>query len=116
MSQPVFVGIKNVSGQKCKLQYDGDIKVFDKDEVVIVERAHAAHALKKTILVSDGKRQKHTRLFGEVPLVEAVKLVKAPENPSLGTAKAQVAEELKMEERIVARLQAAGWKPPEKKP
>lgn len=105
-----YVGIKNVSGAPEKLVFDGDPHYFEKDEVKLFTRDGANHALK---CLKAGKKP-----FAEIPLRDALKLVKEPENPSIAGAKRDAQVQGKLEEKIaaqvIAKLKAEGWTPPVK--
>ena len=114
MAQPTFVGVKNVSGATKKLTFGGDLMVFAKDEIKVVEASVGAFLLSRTVYGSeDGKRATLTVPFKKIPLHEALKFAKEPENPSLAGAKVEADREEKIAQRVKEELLKAGWKAPE---
>ena len=127
MSEVTFVGVKNVSGAKCNVMHDGEIIHFAKDETKVVPAHLGRHILARIVYSSKkvevaGEEKSYLeakRTFQSVPLAEALQHVKEPENKSVAAAKrsAEIEErkESEMENRVILRLQKAGWKPPERK-
>lgn len=114
MAAPTFVGVKNVSGKDKKLNHGGDLMFFKADEIKVVEASVGAFLLSRTSYVSeDGKRTVIQIPFKKIPLHEALKFAKEPENPSLAGAKAEADREEKIAQRVKEELLKAGWKAPE---
>lgn len=111
------IGIKNVSGEKIKQKYGGLQFDFDKGEVKIVS-ADVAQFLEscKVYVSEEGKRLSLKKLFSAVPLHEALKVAKEPENPEIAKAKAQLAQEEKhkgeLKAEILKALREEGWTAP----
>lgn len=113
-----FAGVKNRSGGPLKATHGGRAHLFEKDEVKVLEAGLVHFLLQRSIIASakiEGTdRQVVTRkvLFEAVPLTEALKLVKEPENKSIAAAKK--ASEQKEKEKaawkaeILAELKAEG--------
>ena len=127
MDNPTFVGVKNVSGADRKVSHGGNISVFKKDEVQVIEAGAAQFLLSRVVhgsmdVPGVGQRVTVKNLFASVPLAEALKHVKAPENKSIAEAKkraeAEEEKEVEITDKGIARLKAEGWKAPEpaKKP
>ena len=131
MSQK-FMGVQNASGGKVKVGYAGEFTVFQKDEIMVLPEPVARHFLSRATYATkvidtgegeEGKKRyiERKQLFKEIPLAEALKHVKEPENKSIADAKkaAELEErkEQEMENRVILRLRKAGWAPPsEQKP
>ncbi len=116
-----FAGIKNVSGEARKQKYGGQLISFDKDEVKVLP-IHTVQFLSTRSRYYSIEGQKGLNLkilFKTVPLIEALKLAKAPENRSVAAAKAALedAEKQKAELRaeILKTLKEEGWVPPKPK-
>lgn len=116
-----FAGIKNVSGDKKRQKYDGGWLEFDKDEVKVLP-IHVVQFLstRSVYFSTEGQKGLNMKmLFKPVPLAEALKLAKAPENKSVAAAKAALeAEEKKKSElkaEILRALKEEGWTPPKQK-
>ncbi len=116
-----FAGIKNTSGDKIRQKYDGKIFDFDKDEVKVLP-VHAVQFLSTRSRYYSVEGQKGLNLkvlFKVVPLVDALKLVKAPENKSVAAAKAELeaAEKQKADIRaeLLKTLKEEGWTAPKVK-
>lgn len=110
------IGIKNVAGKKIKQKYGGIQYDFDKDEVKIVPADAAQFFASVKTFASDGKLLTQQALFKAVPLIEALKVAKEPENPEIAKAKAQIAQEEKHTGEIAAAVRKAliaeGWTAP----
>lgn len=111
-------GIKNVSGEKTKqkcggLQYD-----FDKDEVKIVDAPTAQFFQGDGCMtvISDGKLLQRKKRFALIPLAQALKVAKEPEDPSIAKAKAELVQEEKhkgeLRAEILKTLREEGWSAP----
>lgn len=122
MVEATFIGIKNAFGKAFKVQHGGNIFVFEKDEVKVVEAALGAFLLTRVVYVSEevpgvGRRAFGKKVFSRVSLAEALKLAKEqPENKSIAQAKKEAAKEAEIEDRVLAKLKAAGWAPPKPAP
>ena len=93
MGQPTFVGIKNVSGAKIAHQYGGDITRFEKDEVKILTSEQAGHASNRVVWKNGaGGQPVPAYAFKVIPLEEALKQAKLPENQSIKEARDRQAE------------------------
>lgn len=115
MEQPVFAGVQNVSGKSITVLYGGRPVTFAKDEVRVLEASQAYFfSERKTRYASDGKVLSIQRLFKSIPLHDALKLAKEPENPSVAAARAKAeadeAATKALEDKILARFKAEGWK------
>lgn len=111
-----FVGIKNRSGAALSQKYDGKILSFDKDETKVVSAALAEFLSIRSRYISDGAKLGMQMLFEVVPLHEALKVAKEPENPSIRAAKAiALASEERTGEirtQVLKALKEEGWTPP----
>ncbi len=113
-----FAGIKNVSGDKLKKKYGGRIYDFDKDEtkVVPVDAALFFSTQSKYYSVEGQKGLNMKMLFKTIPLHEALKVAKEPENPSVAAAKAAAVLEEKhkgeIRAEILRALKEEGWTAP----
>lgn len=114
MAQVIYVGVKNVSGEKANFVFDGDRVRFDKDEVKLFTRECANHAISRVNAIS-GKKT-----FKEIPLSEALKVVKEPENPSVVAAKREAEDLAKLEasitDKLLEKLKREGWQAPRQAP
>ncbi len=112
-----FAGIKNVSGDKCRQKYDGKMLEFDKDEVKVLP-VHAVQFLstRSRYFSTEGQKGLNMKVL---PLHEALKLAKAPENKSVAAAKAALEAEEKhkseLRAEILKTLKEEGWVPPKPK-
>lgn len=110
------IGIKNVTGEKTKQKYGGFQFDFDKDEVKIVPADAAQFLSGCTTFSSDGRLLKRLKRFEPVPLAQALKVAKEPENPEIAKAKAQLAQEEKhkgeLRAEILKALKEEGWAAP----
>ena len=113
MSEEIhFAGVKNTSGDAVTGRHGGVPYSFEKDEVKVLAAHQVEFLLARNIIQSDGKLVSRKYLFKSVPLTEALKHVKEPENKSLAEAKRaneardKQKEELKAE--IIAEIRAAG--------
>ena len=107
-----FAGVKNTSGAATKATHGGRQHLFEKDEVKVLEAGLVQFLLGRNILSSDGKLVTRKYLFQSVPLTEALRHVKAPENKSIAAAK-KAAEDKEKEKaawkaEILAELKAEG--------
>ena len=107
-----FAGVKNTSGGATKATHGGRSILFEKDEVKVLEAGLVQFLLSRNILSTDGKLVTRKYLFQSVPLAEALKHVKAPENKSVAAAKKEAEAEEKKEAllraKIIAELKAEG--------
>ena len=107
-----FAGIQNTTGAPVKSMHDGRPIKFEKDEIKVLSTGIVQFLLQRNHMVSDGKIVMRKYLFKSVPLVEALKHVKAPENKSVAAAKkeAEAAEkkEAELRAKIIAELKAEG--------
>lgn len=105
-----FAGVKNTSGAAVKVMHGGRPYAFDKDEISVLRADVVQFLLQRNILSSDGKLVQRKFLFQSVPLTEALKHVKAPENKSLAAAKkeaeAKEKERAALRQEIIAELKA----------
>lgn len=107
-----FAGVQNTSGGPVKITHGGRPQLFEKDEVKVLEAGLVLFLLQRNVMASDGKVVTRKYLFKSVPLTEALKHVKAPENKSI--AEAKKAAELKEKEKaawkaeLLAELKADG--------
>ena len=125
MAEVTFVGVQNVAGKPCKVMHDGDVMLFELNEIRVVPAHVGRHLLSRAAYTSRavevaGEEKRYLErksLFKSIPLNEALKHVKAPENKSLAAAKAEAekAEKLEAEltERIMSRMRKDGWRAPE---
>jgi hypothetical protein len=121
VSEATFVGVKNVSGGDKKTSYGGDMVVFTKDEIKVVDAALGQFLLSRTSYGAEevpgqGVKVMLKQPFKRIPLHEALKFAKEPQNRSLAEAKAEADRETKIAERVKEELLKAGWKAPEEKP
>lgn len=113
-----FHGIKNVSGDLVKQKYGGVMYTFEKDEVKVVPADAAIFfSTRSQYFSTSGQRGLSMKmLFKTVPLHEALKVAKEPENPSLAAAKAALVAEEKhkgeIRAEILRTLKEEGWVPP----
>lgn len=114
MAEATFVGVLNISGGAKKLTFGGDVVAFAKDEVKVVP-ADLGHFLLSRVAYGseDGKRATMTTPFRRVPLHEALKHAKEPENKSIAAAKAEAKREEEIAARVKEQLLKEGWKAPE---
>jgi hypothetical protein len=120
IGEMTFVGVQNVSGKLYKASFGGSVVVFEKDEIKVVPAPLGQHLLSRAIYISedkDGNRILGRKLpFKSVPLTEALKSVKEPENKSIAAAKKEAIRQEKLEQdltdRIISRMKKDGWKPP----
>ncbi len=116
-----FAGVKNVSGENCSQKYDGKMLEFEKDEVKVLP-VHAVQFLstRSRYFSTEGQKGLNMKvLFKVLPLHEALKLAKAPENKSVAAAKAALEAEEKhkgeIRAEILKTLKEEGWAPPKPK-
>lgn len=116
-----YVGVKNVAGKDLVLTSGGQHLEFAKDEVKVLTSHVGAHALARTIYRVDKESGQTIAvpLYKQIPLVDALKVAKEPENKSLVAARRQAEADLKkaaeMRDAILATLKAEGWEAPKKK-
>ena len=107
-----FAGVKNTSGEDRKVMSGGRIHLFLKDEVKVLAADLVQFLLSRNILGGDGKLVTRKFLFQSVPLTEALKHVKEPQNKSIAAAKnaaeAKEAERAEMKAEIIAEIRAKG--------
>lgn len=107
-----FAGVQNTSGLDLKITRDGRPVVFLKDEIKVLHSEIVAFLLTRNHMKTDGKVVSRQFLFKAVPLIEALKHVKAPENKSLAAAKkdaeAEEKKEVALRAKIIAELKAEG--------
>ena len=105
-----WAGVKNTSGETVSGKHGGKAWSFEKDEIKVVKAERAQFLLGRSILSSDGKLLTRKHLFQSVPLTEALKHVKEPENKSVAaakkTAEAESALRAKLKAEILAELKA----------
>jgi len=93
MTAPTFVGVKNCSGGKFTIQHGGDIIRFEKDEVKVMTSDQAAFSSKKVFWKGESGGPSTSYLaFKTIPLEEALKVAKLPENQSIKDARDRQAE------------------------
>src|SRR3990167_1059333 len=103
MNDIQFAGVKNVSGADRKVTFDGRILAFAKDSIHVLSADIVQFLLSRAIFASDGKSVTRRFLFQSVPLTEALKHVKEPENKSIAAAKK--AAEVKDKERAAMKAE-----------
>ncbi len=112
MSEIQFAGVKNTSGDKVAGVHGGDMYEFAKDEIKVLSSERVQFLLGRNIITSDGKLVTRKFLFQSVPLTEALKHVKEPENASVAAAKKaneeRDAQKAEMKAEIIAEIRAAG--------
>ena len=88
MSEEIqFAGVKNTSGDAVAGRHGGVPYSFERDEIKVLAAHQVEFLLNRNILSSDGKLVTRKYLFQSVPLTEALKHVKEPENKSVAAAK-----------------------------
>lgn len=113
MSEEIqFAGVKNTSGEAVSGTHGGNLYSFEKDEVKVLAAHQVQFLLQRNVLSSDGKLVTRKYLFQSVPLTEALKHVKEPENASIAKAKreseARDAQKAELKAEIIAEIRAAG--------
>ena len=113
MSEEIqFAGVKNTSGDAVAGRHGGVPYSFEKDEIKILAAHQVEFLLNRNILSSDGKLVTRKYLFQSVPLTEALKHVKEPENKSVAAAKRANDEREKqkaeLKEEILEELRSKG--------
>lgn len=107
-----FAGIQNTTGAPVKSMHDGRVIKFEKDEIKVLPTGVVQFLLMRNHMVTDGKVVMRKHLYKSVPLMEALKHVKAPENKSVAAAKKEAEEAEKKEAalraKIIAELKAEG--------
>ena len=113
MSEEIqFAGVKNTSGDAVAGRHGGVPYSFEKDEIKVLAAHQVEFLLNRNILSSDGKLVTRKYLFQSVPLTEALKHVKEPENKSVAAAKRANDEREKqkaeLKEEILEELRSKG--------
>jgi hypothetical protein len=113
MSEEIhFAGVKNTSGDVVTGRHGGIPYSFEKDEIKVLAAHQVEFLLGRNIMSSDGKLVTRKYLFQGVPLTEALKHVKEPENASIAKAKrdseARDAQKAELKAEIIAEIRAAG--------
>ena len=113
MSEEIqFAGVKNTSGDAVAGRHGGVPYSFEKDEIKVLAAHQVEFLLNRNILSSDGKLATRKYLFQSVPLTEALKHVKEPENKSVAAAKRANDEREKqkaeLKEEILEELRSKG--------
>ena len=112
MDEIQFAGVQNTSGAPVKTMHDGSPIRFDKDEIKVLASGLVQFLLQRNHMVSDGKLVMRKHLFKSVPLMDALKHVKAPENKSVALAKKEAEEaekkDAELRAKIIAELKAEG--------
>jgi len=116
--QAEYIGVRNISGKDYLLTQDGNHLLFAKDEVKILENHAGQFALLRSVAHRDASSNVMGKLaiFEQVPLAEALKFAKEPENPSLAAAKEQADQDKARREEIrkevLEAIKAEGWEAP----
>jgi len=116
-----FAGVKAADGLERKATHDGKTIYFAAGEIKVLPAEVVEFLLTRTSYqAGDGQRGLSLkRLFVQVPLTEALKHAKEPENPSIAAAKKKLAEEEKakgeLKAEILKALREEGWQPPKGK-
>ena len=113
MSEEIqFAGVKNTSGDAVAGRHGGVPYSFEKDEIKVLAAHQVEFLLARNILSTDGRLVTRKYLFQSVPLTEALKHVKEPENKSVAAAKRanDEREKLKAEvkEEVLDELRSKG--------
>ena len=112
MSEIQFAGVKNTSGAAVKVTHGGITREFAADEINVLDAGYVQFLLSRNHITSDGKLVMRKFLFQSVPLTEALKHVKEPENRSIAEAKKAAAakekERADMKAEILAELKEDG--------
>ena len=113
MSEEIqFAGVKNTSGEAVTGRHGGIPYSFEKDEIKVLAAHQVQFLLARNIVSSDGKLTTRKYLFQSVPLTEALKHVKEPENKSVAAAKRANDEREKqkaeLKEEILEELRSKG--------
>ena len=104
MAETQWAGVKNTSGDDIMITRNGDPRLFAKDEIAMVDAAYAEFLLGRNSVTSDGRVTTRKYFFRSVPLMEALKHVKEPENRSLAAAKKAAEAEEKMRAALKAEI------------
>lgn len=116
MDEIQFAGVKNKAGKSLVITYGGQKRSFLKDEIAVVDAGLAQFLKTRSHITSDGKLVTRKFLFESVPLAEALKHVKEPENKSIAAAKQEAEERDKIRKEllaeVVADLKTQGWVAP----
>ena len=118
---PKFLGVKNLLEKEAVLTHDGVHTVFKPGEIRILEEPDALHANTRTITFhqKDGDTKSPIlakKMFSIFSATEALKLgakIEDGQDP-MGDAKVALDMEKEIENRLLSKLQADGWKAPEK--
>jgi hypothetical protein len=116
-----YAGVKAKDGLAIKATYNGKTIYFAAGEIKVLPAEVVEFLLTRTHYLAGegGKGLSLRRLFVQVPLTEALKHAKEPENPSIAAAKARLAEEEKargeLKAEILKALKEEGWAPPKAK-
>jgi hypothetical protein len=113
MSEEIqFAGVQNTSGGEVHGTHGGVPYTFEKDEIKVLAAHQVQFLLDRNTLSSDGKLVTRKYLFKSVPLTEALKHVKEPENKSVAAAKRANDEREKqkaeLKEEILEELRSKG--------
>ena len=113
MSEEIqFAGVKNTSGDAVAGRHGGVPYSFEKDEIKVLAAHQVEFLLNRNILSSDGKLVTRKYLFQSVPLTEALKHVKEPENKSVAAAKRvndeREKQKAELKEEILEELRSKG--------
>ena len=112
MDEIQFAGVKNTSGAPVRLKHGGDAISFEVDEIKVLSAPVVQFLLTRNVLGGDGKLVTRKFLFQHVPLTEALKHVKEPQNKSIAAAKKAAEDKAKersdMKSEILAELKAEG--------
>lgn len=107
MSEIQFAGVKNTYGKPVKGMHGGIPWSFDTDEVKVLSAEKVQFLLSRNHIQSDGKIVTRKHLFTSIPLIEALKSVKEPENASIATAKKDADKETALRIKLTAEITAA---------
>ena len=105
-----FAGVKNTSGEEVRGTHGGIPYTFAADEVKVLSAERVQFLLTRNVLASDGRLVTRKYQFQSVPLAEALKHVKEPENKSVAAAKkaaeAEAVLRAKLKAEIIAEMRA----------
>ncbi len=99
-----FAGIQNSTGAPVKSMHDGRVIRFEKDEIKVLPSGVVQFLLLRNHMVTDGKVVLRKHLYKSVPLMEALKHVKEPQNKSVAAAKKEAEAEEKKEAALRAKI------------
>ena len=113
MSEEIqFAGVKNTSGEAVTGRHGGIPYSFEKDEIKVLAAHQVQFLLQRNILSTDGRLVTRKYLFQEVPLAQALKFAKEPENKSVAEAKkaldAREKQKAELKEEILEELRSKG--------